>query len=37
MARVDEKGNFKLTTYEKNDGGPEGEYNITIQWRQPPA
>jgi hypothetical protein len=37
LARVDEKGNFTLTTYEKNDGGPEGEYAITIQWRLPPA
>lgn len=37
LARVDEKGNFTLTTYEKNDGGPEGEYAITIQWRQPAA
>jgi hypothetical protein len=37
IARVDEKGNYALTTYEKNDGGPEGEYIITIQWLQPPA
>jgi hypothetical protein len=36
-AHVDEKGNYNLTTYEQNDGGPEGEYIITIQWRLPPA
>jgi len=35
IARVDDKGNFALTTYEKNDGGPEGEYVITIEWRRP--
>lgn len=34
LAHVDEKGDFALTTYEKNDGGPEGEYIITIQWRE---
>jgi hypothetical protein len=37
LARVDEKGNFTLSTYEKNDGGPEGEYIITIEWRQASA
>jgi len=37
LAHVGEKGDFALTTYEKNDGGPEGEYIITIQWRQPTA
>jgi hypothetical protein len=36
LARVDEKGNFTLSTYEKNDGGPEGEYIITIEWRRGP-
>jgi hypothetical protein len=34
LAKVDEKGNFALTTYDKNDGGPEGEYIITIEWRK---
>jgi hypothetical protein len=37
LAHVDENGNFTLTTYEKNDGGPEGEYIITIEWRKSPA
>ncbi len=34
LAHVDGKGNFNLTTYDKNDGGSEGEYIITIEWRQ---
>jgi hypothetical protein len=34
IAKVDEKGNFALTTYEKDDGGPEGEYIITLEWRK---
>ena len=33
LAYVDEKGAFALTTYEKGDGAPEGEYVVTIQWR----
>ena len=37
LARVDERGDFALTTYEKNDGAPEGEYIMSIEWRQPPA
>jgi hypothetical protein len=37
VARVDDKGNFALTTYKKNDGGPEGEYSLTVQWRKPPS
>jgi hypothetical protein len=34
VAHVDQKGNFALTTYDKDDGGPAGEYIITIEWRQ---
>lgn len=29
---VDEQGNFVLNTYGGNDGAPEGEYDVTIQW-----
>jgi hypothetical protein len=29
---VDEWGEYKLTTYEKGDGVPEGEYVVTITW-----
>jgi hypothetical protein len=36
VARVDEKGNFNLTTYDKNDGAADGQYIITIEWRLPP-
>src|SRR5262249_14205253 len=29
---VDEQGRFALTTYEKGDGAPAGEYLITLEW-----
>jgi hypothetical protein len=29
---ADEQGNFKLTTYETNDGAPPGQYKVTIIW-----
>lgn len=34
LAYVEEKGSFALTTYEKGDGAPEGEYVVTIEWRE---
>ncbi len=37
LGRVDKNGEFALTTYENSDGGPEGEYVITIEWRRPSA
>ena len=37
VAYVDEQGAFALTTYEKGDGAPAGEYVITIEWRRRPA
>jgi hypothetical protein len=30
---VDDNGRFSLTTYEKDDGAPEGDYIVTIEWR----
>jgi hypothetical protein len=33
FGKVDESGNFTLTTYAENDGAPEGEYAVTIDWR----
>jgi hypothetical protein len=33
--RVDEQGVFHLTTYAKDDGAPEGDYVITVEWRAP--
>lgn len=30
---ADEKGEFRLTSYTANDGAPEGEYVVTIEWR----
>jgi hypothetical protein len=30
---VDPSGAFSLTTYEKGDGAPAGNYAVTIEWR----
>jgi hypothetical protein len=30
---VDDNGSFTLTTYEKDDGAPAGEYIVTVEWR----
>src|SRR5437764_15025117 len=30
---TDEDGEFKLTSYTVNDGAPEGDYVVTIEWR----
>jgi hypothetical protein len=37
LAYVDEQGEFALTTYEKGDGAPEGDYVVTIEWREKSA
>ena len=34
VATVSEDGSYKLTTYEANDGAPEGDYNVTIVWSE---
>ncbi len=34
LAYVDDQGNFELTTYERGDGAPAGEYVVTIEWRE---
>jgi hypothetical protein len=31
-AKVDEQGNYALTTYTAGDGAPAGEYVITVFW-----
>lgn len=33
QGETDEKGEFQLTSYNANDGAPEGEYVVTINWR----
>lgn len=33
LGRVDEKGEFHLTTFQKDDGAPAGEYIVTVEWR----
>jgi hypothetical protein len=37
VAIVDEDGTFTLTTYNKGDGAPAGNYAVTIQWAPPGA
>jgi hypothetical protein len=37
LGYVQEDGSFALTTYTKNDGAPQGEYSVTIEWRQAKA
>lgn len=34
-ATVGPGGNFTLTTYDGQDGAPEGEYTLTVQWYRP--
>jgi len=31
-ATVNDDGSFQTTTYQPNDGAPEGDYNVTIVW-----
>jgi hypothetical protein len=33
---VDANGEFRLTSYESNDGAPAGEFQVTIVWPEPP-
>ena len=33
-ALTDEQGEFQITSYITNDGAPEGEYVVTIEWRE---
>jgi hypothetical protein len=35
-ALVEADGSFTLTTFTPNDGAPEGEYAVTVTWRDPP-
>ncbi|MFO0788264.1 MAG: hypothetical protein U0805_02335 [Pirellulales bacterium] len=34
-ATVAKDGSFAVTTYDGNDGAPEGEYVLTVQWYKP--
>ncbi|VTS01927.1 hypothetical protein [Tuwongella immobilis] len=33
FATVKDDGTFALTTYANEDGAPEGEYGVTVDWR----
>ncbi|MGH9675931.1 MAG: carboxypeptidase-like regulatory domain-containing protein [Candidatus Acidiferrum sp.] len=35
VGTVDDTGTFRLTTFEKGDGAPAGEYSVSIEWRPP--
>ena len=35
LGYVQDDGTFALTTYTKEDGAPEGEYSVTIEWLPP--
>lgn len=35
VGKVDDQGDFHLTTYVEGDGAPEGEYAVTIIWPPP--
>jgi len=32
VGRVDEQGQFTLTTFKRGDGAPPGEYRVTVIW-----
>jgi hypothetical protein len=34
QAVTDKNGEFQITSYLTNDGAPEGEYVVTIEWRE---
>jgi hypothetical protein len=34
-ATVGADGSFTVTTYDGNDGAPEGDYVLTVQWYRP--
>jgi hypothetical protein len=34
-ASVEKDGSFTLSTFNGNDGAPEGEYIVTVQWYRP--
>jgi hypothetical protein len=35
QGRVDRDGYFTLTTYDKDDGAPAGQYVVTVFWQRP--
>jgi len=34
VGQVDDNGNFALSTYVSGDGAPEGDYTITLTWKE---
>jgi hypothetical protein len=35
FATLDKDGSFSLSTYDSQDGAPEGEYAVTLTWELP--
>jgi hypothetical protein len=35
-AVVEQDGSFRLTTYNSDDGAPDGDYALTVTWPAPP-
>jgi hypothetical protein len=33
---VDASGEFRLSSYEPDDGAPAGEFKVTVVWQEPP-
>ncbi|HEX8201053.1 MAG TPA: hypothetical protein VF590_11235 [Isosphaeraceae bacterium] len=33
-ARVEPDGSFRLSTFDKDDGAPVGEYTVTVEWQK---
>jgi hypothetical protein len=36
LATVRPDGSYTMTTYAPDDGAPEGEYGVTVEWRGKP-
>ena len=34
---ADERGGFRLATYQRDDGAPQGNYRVTVTWQGPPT
>ncbi len=35
QGRTDDRGEFQITSYNSDDGAPNGDYVVTFEWREP--